>query len=143
VGGIAHCEAFWSNLTAVSVKVLIADDHRLFSEALRAVLAADDRIEVVGLAVSGEDAVRQAERLDPDVVLMDISMPGLDGIEATRRLAAAHPDLRVLVVTGSDAPQDVDAARSAGAAGYVTKDRIAAELIGAIVEIAPGPPPLP
>ncbi len=125
------------------VKVLIADDHRLFSEALQAILSTDERIEVVGLAFSGEDAVCEVERLDPDVVLMDISMPGVDGLEATRRISAARPRTRVLVVTGSDARQDVDAARSAGAAGYVTKDQIAAEMIAAIIDLAPDPPQLP
>jgi len=120
----------------MSVRVLIADDHRLFAEALRAILSADERIEVVGLAADGEEAVRRADELHPDVVLMDISMPGVDGIEATRRIRTSQPDSQVLIVTGSDARQDVDAARTAGAAGYVTKDRIAAELIGAIFEVA-------
>jgi DNA-binding NarL/FixJ family response regulator len=120
----------------VSVKVLIADDHRLFAEALRAVLSSDERIEVVGLAESGEDAVRKATEVEPDVVLMDISMPGIDGVQATRMIREALPGARVVIVTGSDARQDVDAARSAGAAGYVTKDRIAAELIGAILDEA-------
>jgi DNA-binding NarL/FixJ family response regulator len=121
---------------AVSVKVLIADDHRLFAEALRAILSADDRIEVVGLAASGEDAVSKAVRLAPDVVVMDISMPGLDGVEATRRILDVRPEARVLMVTGSDAQEDVDAARGAGASGYVTKDRIAAELVVAILDVA-------
>ena len=118
----------------MSVRVLIVDDHRLFAEALQAILTADDRIEVVGLAASGEEAVRRAEELDPDVVLMDISMPGVDGLEATRRICSSSGETQVLMVTGSDARQDVDAARAAGAAGYVTKDKIAAELIGAIID---------
>ena len=120
----------------MSVRVLIADDHRLFAEALRAILSADDRIEVVGLAISGEDAVSQAGDLAPDVVLMDISMPGVDGLEATRQILDVRPEARVLMVTGSDAPEDVDAARGAGASGYVTKDRIAAELVVAILQVA-------
>jgi DNA-binding NarL/FixJ family response regulator len=122
--------------TTLNVRVLIADDHRLFAEALRAVLSADERIEVVGLADSGEDAIRKADELDPDVILMDISMPGVDGVEATRRILADRDDCRVLMVTGSDARQDVDAARAAGASGYMTKDRIAADLIGAIIDVA-------
>ena len=108
----------------------------LFAEALRAILIADRRIDVVGIAASGEEAVRQAAELEPDVVLMDISMPGVGGVEATRRILAERLDVQVLMVTGSDARQDVDAARTAGAAGYVTKDRIAAELIGAILDVA-------
>ena len=119
----------------MSVRVLIVDDHRLFAEALRAILSADQRIEIVGLASSGEEAVQRAGELEPDVVLMDISMPGVDGVEATRRIRAGIPASQVLMVTGSDARQDVDAARSAGAAGYVTKDKIAAELIGAIFDV--------
>ena|SRR2546423_665126 len=118
------------------VRVLIADDHRLFAEALRAILSSDGRLDVVGLAASGDEAVQKVNELEPDVVLMDISMPGLDGVEATRQILAEHPDLQVLMVTGSDARQDVDAARTAGAAGYVTKDRIAAELVGAILDVA-------
>src|SRR4051812_32036124 len=120
----------------MSVRVLIVDDHRLFAEALQAILTADERIEVVGLAESGEEAVRRAEELDPDVVLMDISMPGVDGVEATRRIRSGGAATQVLMVTGSDARQDVDAARAAGASGYVTKDKIAAELIGAIIDAA-------
>jgi len=120
----------------MSVRVLIADDHRLFAEALRTILAADRRIEVVGLAASGEEAVQQAGELEPDVVLMDINMPGVDGVEATRRIRAGLPAAQVLMVTGSDSREDVDAARSAGAAGYVTKDKIAAELIGAIFDVS-------
>jgi DNA-binding NarL/FixJ family response regulator len=125
----------------VSVKVLIADDHRLFAEALRAILSADERIEVVGLAESGDDAVEQAGDLEPDVVLMDISMPGLNGVDATRKILDHRPEARVLMVTGSDAQEDVDAARGAGAAGYVTKDRIAAELMVAIFDAADEPLP--
>ena len=120
----------------MSVRVLIVDDHRLFAEALRVILSADQRIEVVGLAASGEEAVQQAGELEPDVVLMDISMPGVDGVEATRRIRTGIPTSQVLMVTGSDSRQDVDAARSAGAAGYVTKDKIAAELIGAIFDVS-------
>jgi DNA-binding NarL/FixJ family response regulator len=86
------------------------------------------------------DAVQRASELEPDVVLMDINMPGVDGLEATRRILSRQPGTRVLMVTGSDAHQDVDAARTAGAAGYVTKDRIAAELISAIFDVAASVP---
>ncbi len=120
----------------MSVRVLIADDHLLFAEALRAMLSADERIEVVGLAASGEDAVTQTDDLEPDVVLMDISMPGMNGVEATRQIVGTKPGARVLMLTGSDAQEDVDAARTAGAAGYMTKDRIAAELVVAILDVA-------
>ena len=117
------------------VRVLLADDHRLFSEALQAVLAADERVEVVGAARNGEEAVELALELRPDVILMDIAMPLLDGVEATRRIREALPTACILMLTGSNSPVDVHRAREAGAAGYVTKDRIAAELIDAILDV--------
>src|ERR671926_1853524 len=117
------------------IRVLIADDHRLFAETLEALLATDDRVEVVGSARDGKEAVRLARKLGPDVILMDISMPVMDGFEATRRIRSQKEDACVLMLTGSNSRTDVDLARKAGAAGYVTKDRIAAELIEAIVEV--------
>jgi DNA-binding NarL/FixJ family response regulator len=120
----------------MAIRVLIADDHRLFAEALEAILATDKRIEVVAYAGDGREAVELARTLEPDVVLMDISMPVMDGIEATEELRANGNDVCILMLTGSNSRDDVDRARKAGAAGYVTKDRIAAELIDAILEIA-------
>jgi DNA-binding NarL/FixJ family response regulator len=118
------------------IRVLIADDHRLFAETLEALLATDDRIDVAGQAHDGREAVERAKRLEPDVVLMDISMPVMDGFEATRRIREHDSDACVLMLTGSNSREDVDRARQAGAAGYVTKDRIAAELVDAILEVA-------
>ncbi len=120
----------------MAITVLIADDHRLFAEALEAILAADRRIEVVAHAADGREAVDLARQLHPDVVLMDINMPVLDGIEAAEELQGNGNDSRILMLTASNARDDVDRARRAGADGYVTKDRIAAELIDAIIEIA-------
>jgi DNA-binding NarL/FixJ family response regulator len=117
------------------LRVLIADDHRLFAEALEAILATDERIEVVGQAGDGSEAVELARTLDPDVVLMDVSMPVLDGFEATREIRSARESVRVLMLTGSNSRDDVDRSREAGASGYVTKDRIASELVTAIVEV--------
>jgi CheY-like chemotaxis protein len=119
-----------------SIRVLIADDHRLFAEALEVILAGDARISVIGRAGDGREAVRLAHELDPDVVLMDISMPVMNGIEAARAIRAENREARILMLTGSNSRADVDSARRAGAAGYVTKDRIASELIDAIVEVA-------
>lgn len=117
------------------LRVLIADDHRLFAEALEAILATDERIEVVGQASDGGQAVELARKFDPDVVLMDVSMPVLDGFEATREIRATSDAVRVLMLTGSNSRADVDRSREAGASGYITKDRIASELVGAIVEV--------
>jgi two-component system nitrate/nitrite response regulator NarL len=118
------------------IRVLIADDHRLFAEALEAVLAEDARIKVVAHAADGREAVKLAADLEPDVVLMDISMPVMDGIEAARAIRAGRADARILMLSASNARADVDRARQAGAAGYVTKNRPAEELIDAIVELA-------
>ena len=118
------------------IRVLIADDHRLFAEALEAILSTDKRVVVSGTAKDGREAVSLAEELGPDVILMDISMPVMDGLEALEELRKSGSTAGVLMLTGSNARVDVDRARQAGAAGYVTKDRIAAELIDAIVEVA-------
>ena len=118
------------------VRVLIADDHSLFADALEAILATDERFEVVGQARDGEEALGMALAEKPHVVLMDISMPVMDGIEAAGHIRERLPGTKVLMLTGSDAPADVTRAREAGAAGYVTKDRIAAELLEAIADTA-------
>jgi two-component system, NarL family, response regulator NreC len=119
-----------------SIRVLIADDHRLFAQALEAILATEERIDVVGQADDGAGAVELAKSLEPDVILMDIAMPGMDGFEATRQIRKWKADACILMLTGSNSRKDVDRARTAGAAGYVTKDRIAAELIDAIIEVS-------
>ncbi|HKU59521.1 MAG TPA: response regulator transcription factor [Gaiellaceae bacterium] len=118
------------------VSVLIADDQRLFAEALEAILSTDARILVVGRAFDGKDAVDLAKKSKPDVVLMDIAMPVLDGIEATKEIRRDLPDTRVIVLTGSASNQDVSRARTAGAHGYVTKDQIAGDLLKAILDAA-------
>jgi DNA-binding NarL/FixJ family response regulator len=122
-------------MAAKRIDVLIADDHSLFAEALEAILGTDKRFRVVGLARDGKEAVNLAATLKPDIVLMDIAMPVMDGFEATRRLRDDNGGMPVLMLTGSNARVDVDKARSAGASGYVTKDRIASELIDAILEV--------
>jgi DNA-binding NarL/FixJ family response regulator len=118
------------------VRVVIADDQRLFAEALEAILSTDGRISVVGRAGNGEAALGLARDEQPDVVLMDIAMPVMDGIEATEAIRAEVPGTRVIVLTGSDAPTDISRARAAGASGYVTKDQIAGDLVRAILDAA-------
>ena len=116
-------------------RVLIADDEPLFVDTVRTLLSGDDRVEVVGTAANGHDAVDLAVALDPDITLMDISMPMLDGIEATRRIRERLPDACVLVLTGSSISADVDRARQAGVAAFLTKDRIGTQLVDAILEV--------
>jgi DNA-binding NarL/FixJ family response regulator len=118
------------------LRVLIADDEPLFAEALAALLGVDERIEVVGRALDGIEAVELARKLDPDVVLMDLSMPGVNGFGATEQILAEDGDTHVLVLSGSDDPADIAKARDAGAAGYITKDRIAERLVEAILDAA-------
>jgi len=115
--------------------VLIADDEPLFVDTVRALLSGDERVEVVGTAANGHDAVDLAVALDPDITLMDISMPMLDGIEATRRIREQRPNACVLVLTGSSISADVDRARQAGVAAFLTKDRIGTQLVEAILDV--------
>ena len=117
------------------VRVLIADDEPLFAEALEVLLGTDGRVEVVGRAGNGIEAVELARTLEPDVVLMDLSMPGVDGFQATEQI---HGTTHVLVLSGSDDPKDVAKALESGAAGYVTKDQIAERLVDAILAAGKG-----
>ncbi|MDP9490649.1 MAG: response regulator transcription factor [Actinomycetota bacterium] len=111
------------------IRVVVADDEPLFVEMIQAMLAAEEGIEVVATARDGRMAVRLAAELRPDVIVMDVSMPVMDGIDATRRIRDQDANACVLILTGGTAPGDVDRARKAGAAAYVTKDRIATDLI--------------
>jgi DNA-binding NarL/FixJ family response regulator len=121
---------------SASIRVLLADDQPVFTAMLEAALAGDDQIEVVGHATNGGEALALAARLAPDVILMDISMPLMDGLEATRRLREAGAPARVLMLTESDLPGDVMRARTAGAAAYLAKTRIASDLGAAIRAVA-------
>ena len=101
------------------LRVLIADDHPLFRDGMRGLLATKPDIEVVGEATTGEEAVKLAGELEPDVILMDIKMPGVSGIEATRRILTTNPRAHILVVTMFEDDATVFAAMRAGASGYV------------------------
>jgi DNA-binding NarL/FixJ family response regulator len=114
------------------IGVLVADDEPLFVEMIQAMLAAEDGIDVVATVGDGRAAVSLATELDPDVILMDVSMPIMDGIDATARIRERNPNACVLILTGGTAPGDVDRARKAGAAAYITKDRISTDLINEI-----------
>jgi two-component system, NarL family, nitrate/nitrite response regulator NarL len=124
-----------SNPRTRPVRVLIADDEPLFVDTVKALLAGDPRLEVVGTAGNGQDAVDLVVALAPDVTLMDISMPVMDGIEATRRIRERFPEACVLVLTGSSISADVDRARQAGVAAFLTKDRLGTQLVNAILEV--------
>lgn len=115
-----------------TIRVLIADDHQLFRDGLRALLLSADDMEVVGEASNGKEAVQLASESGPDVVLMDLQMPELDGIEATRALSEANPEVNVLMVTMFEDDQSVFAAMRAGARGYVLKGAKHDEMLRAI-----------
>jgi DNA-binding NarL/FixJ family response regulator len=120
------------------IRVLLADDQELLRSGFRMVLAAQEGIEVVGEAGDGDEAVVLTGRLDPDVVLMDVRMPGVDGIEATRRLAAAAARARVLILTTFDLDEYAFSALRAGASGFLLKDVPPDQLTAAIRAVASG-----
>lgn len=120
------------------IRILIADDHPLFRDGLRSLFASVADTEVVGEAGSGEEAIALAESLQPDVALMDIQMPGLNGIEATRRIAHASPHIGVVMVTMFEDDESVFAAMRAGARGYVLKGADQEEMLRAVRSAARG-----
>jgi len=122
----------------MSITVVLADDQALVRTGFRMILAETDDIEVVGEAGDGDEAVRVAAAAGPDVVLMDVRMPGTDGIAATRRIRAAEPAPRVLILTTFDLDEYVYAGLRAGASGFVLKDALAPELISAVRVVASG-----
>lgn len=121
-----------------TIRLLIADDHALFREGLQALFSATPDIEMVGQAAGGEEAVALAEETQPDVVLMDINMPGLNGIEATRRILRANPTTGVIMVTMLEDDASLFSAMRAGARGYVLKGAHHQELLGTIRAVAGG-----
>ena len=120
------------------VRVLIADDHPIFRYGLRALLSAEPTTEVVGEATTGEETIEFATRLVPDVILMDLNMPGTNGIEATQRILAVLPTIAILVLTMFDDDDSVFAAMRAGARGYLLKGTAGEETVRAITVVSGG-----
>ncbi|TMG69198.1 MAG: response regulator transcription factor [Chloroflexi bacterium] len=121
-----------------AARVLVVDDQTLFRTGLTSLLGEDERVEVVGQAVDGAEAVKQAAKLKPDVVLMDIKMPNVDGIEATRQIVELVPGIKVLILTTFETDSQVIQALKAGASGYVLKDSSAAAIVSSIVAVMSG-----
>jgi DNA-binding NarL/FixJ family response regulator len=122
----------------VTIRVLVADDQSMVRAGFRMLLGGEEDIEVVAEASNGLEAIEKAERFGPTVVLMDIRMPELDGLEATRRILASDPDARVLILTTFDLDEYVYEALRAGASGFVLKDDPPEQLIAAIRTVAAG-----
>ena len=121
-----------------AVRVLLADDHPVYRDGLAALLGSLDGVEVVGTAADGVEAVDRARDLQPDVVVMDVQMPRLDGIEATRAITADSPHIGVVVLTMAEEDQTLFAAMRAGARGYLLKGANQAEIVRAITAVAQG-----
>ncbi len=131
-----------AHLAESRVRVLIVDDHAIVRKGIRALLSEADSFEVVGEAGNGQEAVLRAEETHPDVILMDLLMPGMDGIEATRQITSRQPKTRILVLTSFAADNKVFPAIKAGAAGYLLKDSSPDELVRAIRQVHRGEPSL-
>ncbi len=122
----------------MSIKVLIADDHVFYREGVRTLLSNSPEISLVGEASNGDEVIAKAAQLKPDVILMDLKMPGVNGIDATRQIHEASPNIGVLVITMFDDDDSVFAALRAGARGYLLKDADKDELVRAIVAVERG-----
>jgi DNA-binding NarL/FixJ family response regulator len=118
-----------------ALRVLIADDEPPFIEMVEGMLAEDERIELVGTARDGEEAVALALAHAPDVIVMDISMPVLDGIEAARQIHENDPGAHILILTGLSTSADIDRSQTAGVARFLTKDRVASHLVASILDL--------
>ena len=129
-------------MKTLPIRVLLTDDHAIVRKGVRALLSTERDIRVIGEASSGSEAVTQAEVLQPDVILMDLVMPNLDGIEATRQITSRSPATRILVLTSFAADEKVFPAIKAGALGYLLKDSGPEELVEAIRKVYRGEPSL-
>ena len=114
------------------IKILVVDDHAILRDGIRALLGLHDDVEIIGEASEGKEAVEKALELEPDVVVMDIAIPGMDGLEATRRIKKKNSKVQILVLTQHDNKEYVLSSIKAGAAGYVPKRAMGSELVSAI-----------
>ncbi|MGH9640360.1 MAG: response regulator [Bryobacteraceae bacterium] len=121
-----------------AIKILLADDHTIVRQGLKLILSAQPDLEIAGEAANGREAVEMAQKLQPDVVLMDVAMPELGGIEATRRMVTANPRIRVLVLSMHKEAVYVREILKAGARGYILKDAVDTELLNAVRSVARG-----
>jgi len=119
-----------------AVRLLLADDHRLFAESLMAVFSEDERVEVIGIAGNGQEAVDLTAELEPDVILMDLKMPVMDGLEATRRIRKTGLPVQILLLTGTETPVGAEDAAKAGASAFLRKERGVDELRHVFLEVA-------
>ncbi len=120
------------------IRVLLVDDHTLFREGIRALLSAEPDIEVVGEAAEGKQAIELAEEVSPDIVVMDLVMPGMNGMQAARQLHDTHPDIKILILSMYDDDEYVCQIMKAGASGYVLKRAASDDLLRAIREVESG-----
>lgn len=122
----------------MSIRILLADDHAVVRDGLRALLDAEPGLEVVGSVTDGREALLAAKRLQPDVVVMDINMPGLNGIEATRSIVELEPPPQVLILSMHGSSEHIYRALQAGARGYLLKESAGSEVVGAVRAVAAG-----
>lgn len=120
------------------VKVIIVDDHQMVRETWKMILQRDERIEIIGVCASGEEAIVAAENLQPDVMLMDINMSPMNGFEATRKISLAHPQVKIIGVSIQNQPSYARNMLQLGAKGYVTKNSPKDEMVEAIMQVQNG-----
>ena len=125
-------------MTDGKIRILVADDHVLIRDGICALLASEPDIEVLGFAEDGEETLAKATELQPDIVIMDVRMPKMNGVEATRLLKAAHPHVRVLCMSVHHEKVIVDSVMAGGASGYLVKGNAAKEIVPAIRAVAAG-----